>query len=149
MDGSPRGSPTVHTSSKPSSSSSHPLTVKSVLASHSTAANPSLAALDQIVAERNTLSSQNSQLWKLVEKQRSGYSQILKELERVRAERDIYRARLETIGDDPDQVLQTMKRQRRHRSKAPSKSSSGPRTEEQASLSDPKFTMIKTDDPSS
>jgi RalA-binding protein 1 len=50
--------------------------------------------LDQALSERNQLSSQNSQLWKLIEKQRSGYNQMLKELERVRAERDSLRARL-------------------------------------------------------
>jgi RalA-binding protein 1 len=53
-----------------------------------------MAALEAILQERNTLASQNAQLWKLIEKQRSGYNQILKELERVRGERDAYRTKL-------------------------------------------------------
>ena len=36
--------------------------------SHSSASDPKLAALEQAVSERNVLSSQNSQLWKLIEK---------------------------------------------------------------------------------
>ncbi|KAG8882576.1 hypothetical protein FRB97_008085 [Tulasnella sp. 331] len=46
------------------------------------------AALDAAITERNVLSSQNAQLWKLVEKQRVGYAGVMKELDRVRAERD-------------------------------------------------------------
>ncbi|KAJ3984147.1 hypothetical protein F5890DRAFT_1518874 [Lentinula detonsa] len=71
-----------------------PHTIESILALHGSAPDPKLAALDQAVSERNVLSSQNSQLWKLIEKQRSGYNQIMKELERVRNERDTYKARL-------------------------------------------------------
>jgi RalA-binding protein 1 len=62
------------------------------------APNPHAAALDQALFERNQLSSQNSQLWKLIEKQRSGYNQMLKELERVRAERDSLRGRVSSTG---------------------------------------------------
>ncbi|KAF9078108.1 hypothetical protein BDP27DRAFT_1413038 [Rhodocollybia butyracea] len=69
-------------------------TIESIIALHSSAADPKLAALDQALSERNVLSSQNTQLWKLIEKQRSGYNQIMKELERVRNERDTYKARL-------------------------------------------------------
>lgn len=57
-----------------------------------------MAALDQAVNERNVLSAQNTQLWKLIEKQRSGYNQILKELDRIRAERDSYRAKVIAFG---------------------------------------------------
>ncbi|KAK0467319.1 uncharacterized protein EV420DRAFT_1759150 [Desarmillaria tabescens] len=64
------------------------VTVEAYLAQHSAASDPKLAALEQSLNERNTLSLQNAQLWKLIEKQRSGYNQILKELERVRGERD-------------------------------------------------------------
>lgn len=53
-----------------------------------------MAALDQALSDRNTLSNQNTQLWKLIEKQRTGYNQILKELERVRNERDLYKLKL-------------------------------------------------------
>ncbi|KAJ7576788.1 hypothetical protein C8J56DRAFT_370482 [Mycena floridula] len=81
------------------------LTVQSLLASNANAPDPKLAALDQAVMDRNTLSSQNAQLWKLIEKQRAGYNQILKELERVRGERDSYKARVAPVHSE-----------RRHRS---------------------------------
>jgi RalA-binding protein 1 len=131
-----------------STTSSTALTVQAVLSSHSLSSNPQAAALETVVSERNNLSAQNAQLWKLVEKQRSGYSQILKELERVRLERDIYKSRLETLGDDPEQVLKVLKKQFKERNKQSglkaSSSHSGLRTEEQKSLSDPKFGMIRT-----
>ncbi|RXW23955.1 hypothetical protein EST38_g1889 [Candolleomyces aberdarensis] len=74
------------------------ITVDGVLRQHASAPDPKAAALDHVVAERNTLSAQNSQLWKLIEKQRAGYNQILKELERIRAERDSYKAKLAAIS---------------------------------------------------
>jgi len=46
------------------------------------------AALDAVLAERNMLSSQNAQLWKLIEKQRASYANAVKDLERIRGERD-------------------------------------------------------------
>lgn len=73
------------------------ITVDSVLKQNATASDPKGAALDQVVAERNSLSAQNAQLWKLIEKQRTGYSQILKELERIRAERDSYKSKLTAL----------------------------------------------------
>ncbi|KAJ7180426.1 hypothetical protein C8R46DRAFT_985284, partial [Mycena filopes] len=79
------------------------LSLDALLAAHATAADPKIAALDQAVTERNTLSSQNAQLWKLIEKQRTGYNQILKELERVRGERDGYKAKMSALaGGSPD-----------------------------------------------
>lgn len=75
-----------------------PITLAALLEQHASASNPYLAALDQALAERNALSSQNSQLWKLIEKQRSGYNQLLKEFERVRAERDSLRGRVSSGG---------------------------------------------------
>lgn len=75
-----------------------PITLAALLEQHASAPNPHMAALDQALAERNALSSQNSQLWKLIEKQRSGYNQMLKELERVRAERDSLRGRVGSGG---------------------------------------------------
>ncbi|CAK5267320.1 unnamed protein product [Mycena citricolor] len=79
------------------------LTIESLMKTHATSQDPKLAALDQAVQERNVLSSQNGQLWKLIEKQRSGYNQILKELERVRGERDNYKAKLSAVvGVSPD-----------------------------------------------
>ena len=78
----------------PSSSSSLPLSADVLLKTHSAAYDPKLAALEQAISERNNLSAQNSQLWKLIEKQRAGYNHILKELERIRGERDAYKAKL-------------------------------------------------------
>ncbi|KAF8343429.1 hypothetical protein F5887DRAFT_972854 [Amanita rubescens] len=78
----------------PSSSSSHPLSADALLKTHSAAHDPKLAALEQAISERNNLSAQNSQLWKLIEKQRAGYNHILKELDRIRGERDTYKAKL-------------------------------------------------------
>ncbi|TDL23658.1 RhoGAP-domain-containing protein [Rickenella mellea] len=81
----------------PSGSSPHSgtaVTIDAALAPHLNAQNPPQAALESILAERNTLSSQNAQLWKLIEKQRSAYGQMLKELERIRAERDLYKSKL-------------------------------------------------------
>ena len=85
------------------------LTLAGALSSYTSTPNPPIAALEQVISERNVLSSQNSQLWKLVEKQRSGYSQILKELERVRSERDTFKTRLTSLGENPDQILKKQK----------------------------------------
>jgi RalA-binding protein 1 len=52
-------------------------------------------ALESVLAERNMLSSQNTQLWKLIEKQRAVHGNAMKELERVRAERDRALAKLD------------------------------------------------------
>ncbi|KAJ4494234.1 hypothetical protein C8R41DRAFT_830372 [Lentinula lateritia] len=89
------------TTNLPASINPTPHTIESILALHGSASDPQLAALDQAVSERNVLSSQNSQLWKLIEKQRSGYNQIMKELERVRNERDAYKARLAAATGGP------------------------------------------------
>lgn len=51
------------------------------------------------------MSGQNAQLWKLIEKQRTGYSHLMKELERVRGERDAFRVRLQSTGENTDQLL--------------------------------------------
>ncbi|KAG0709225.1 hypothetical protein DFH29DRAFT_993384 [Suillus ampliporus] len=80
------------------STTTYPITLETLLATHANAPNPTLAALDQVLSERNVLSSQNTQLWKLIEKQRSGYNQVLKEIERVRGERDTYKTRLQAAG---------------------------------------------------
>ncbi|KAF8074770.1 hypothetical protein FPV67DRAFT_1726368 [Lyophyllum atratum] len=85
-------------SSAPPGNKDRPLTSASLLRSNAGAQDPKLAALEQAVNDRNTLSSQNAQLWKLIEKQRAGYNQILKELERVRTERDAYKAKLSGSG---------------------------------------------------
>ncbi|KAF8159752.1 hypothetical protein B0H34DRAFT_704674 [Crassisporium funariophilum] len=74
------------------------ITVEALLKQHALAPNPSSAALEQAVNDRNVLAAQNSQLWKLIEKQRAGYNQILKELERIRAERDGYKNKLGALN---------------------------------------------------
>nr|GAT55103.1 predicted protein [Mycena chlorophos] len=85
------------------------ISLDSLLLAHATDPDPKLAALEHAVSERNTLSSQNSQLWKLIEKQRSGYNQILKELERVRSERDGYKSKLGAlVGASPRQRKDTL-----------------------------------------
>ena len=118
FDGTPRErhSSSNSTSSRPPASSStsslppsfstpsatnpttHPISIDALLAQHANAPNPPLAALDQALSERNIFSTQNTQLWKLIEKQRSGYNQVLKELERMRTERDAYKTRLQAAG---------------------------------------------------
>ncbi|KAG6897105.1 hypothetical protein C0992_004037 [Termitomyces sp. T32_za158] len=70
-----------------------PLTSAYLLKTNANAEDPKFAALEQAVNDRNALSSQNAQLWKLIEKQRAGYNQILKELERIRGERDALKAK--------------------------------------------------------
>ena len=75
-----------------------PISLDALLAQHANAPNSHLAALDQALSERNIFSTQNTQLWKLIEKQRTAYNQVLKELERMRAERDAYKACLQAAG---------------------------------------------------
>ncbi|KXN89381.1 putative Rho-type GTPase-activating protein 2 [Leucoagaricus sp. SymC.cos] len=95
-------SPSNSQSSIPSLSSSQAVTVAALLKQHDAASDPKMAALDQAVNERNILSAQNTQLWKLIEKQRSGYNHILKELERIRAERDSYKQKVLALGGNID-----------------------------------------------
>ncbi|RDX54349.1 hypothetical protein OH76DRAFT_1086068 [Lentinus brumalis] len=104
----------------PAPSNNQLLTVDGLLAVHEGTPNPMLAALESAVSERNNLSSQNTQLWKLVEKQRSGYNHIMKELERLRGERDLYRSRLHHSGENTDALL----RAHRAKEKAEGKDSS-------------------------
>ncbi|KAF5383730.1 hypothetical protein D9615_003689 [Tricholomella constricta] len=89
---------TTPSSSAPPVNKDRLLTSASLLKANAAAQDPKLAALEQAVNDRNVLSSQNAQLWKLIEKQRTGYNQILKELERVRGERDAYKAKLGGSG---------------------------------------------------
>ncbi|KAG6819972.1 hypothetical protein H0H93_006875 [Arthromyces matolae] len=101
------------TSQTPATSTSasnkdRPLTSAYLLKVNADAHDPKLAALEQAVTDRNALSSQNAQLWKLIEKQRAGYNQILKELERIRGERDALKAHINSQGT-------TARNDRRHR----------------------------------
>ena len=43
------------------------------------------AALEAVIQERNNLTSQNAQLWKLIEKQRAMYNSATKEIDKLRA----------------------------------------------------------------
>ena len=78
------------------------MSVDALLKQHVAAPDPRTTALEQAVNDRNVLSAQNAQLWKLIEKQRAGYNQILKELERIRGERDGYRTKLVALGALPN-----------------------------------------------
>lgn len=95
------------------------LTLEALLAANAGSANPTLAALEAALGERNSLSAQNTQLWKLIEKQRSGYNHVMKELERLRGERDLYKHRLQDKGEDTDKLL------RAHRAKEKSEGKDG------------------------
>ncbi|KAI0763764.1 hypothetical protein BD413DRAFT_483510 [Trametes elegans] len=103
--------PNPASAQNPAVPTTQPLTIEGLLAAHAHTPNPPLAALDAAVGERNSLSAQNTQLWKLIEKQRSGYNHIMKELERMRGERDLYRGRLQQAGENTDALL------RAHRAK--------------------------------
>ncbi|TFY55172.1 hypothetical protein EVJ58_g8417 [Rhodofomes roseus] len=111
--------------SQASAPSSQTVTVENMLAAHVNARDPVRSALDTAVAERNSLSLQNTQLWKLIEKQRSGYGQLMKELERVRGERDAYKARLRAAGENTDALLRSHRdREKREGKEATLRSSS-------------------------
>jgi len=78
--------------------------LESMLSAHTEAANPVMSALEQTISDRNSLSSQNAQLWKLIEKSRGLYTESQKNLERVRLERDAYKAMLLKLGENPDAI---------------------------------------------
>ncbi|KZO92911.1 RhoGAP-domain-containing protein [Calocera viscosa TUFC12733] len=71
-----------------SPSGSKQLSLESVLALHAGAEEPALAALEQVLGERNTLAGQNAQLWKLIERQRVMQKSLERDAERLRGERD-------------------------------------------------------------
>lgn len=80
------------------------LSLESTLFAHSEATNPVMSALEQTISDRNLLSSQNAQLWKLIEKSRGLYTESQRNLERVRLERDAYKAMLLKLGENPDAI---------------------------------------------
>ncbi|KAF9345324.1 hypothetical protein BGX26_003286, partial [Mortierella sp. AD094] len=55
------------------------------------AADPASDPLQQLVSERNSLRSQNDQLWKIIEKQRVIIQNLQKDVTKVTAERDLLR----------------------------------------------------------
>ncbi|CAL1714858.1 unnamed protein product [Somion occarium] len=138
-------------SPNPGAASAAAITAESLLNTHANAANPPLAALDAAVSDRNNFAAQNTQLWKLIEKQRTGYAQLMKELDRVRGERDVYRSKLNSLGENTDVLLKAHReKERREGSKEGSlrsaTSHSHLRTNETSSLSanDPRSQMVRT-----
>lgn len=117
--------PTASSSSMGSSQPSQQPSLEAMLAAHTGAENPAFSALEQSVSERNLLSSQNAQLWKLIEKSRGLYTESQKNLERVRMERDAYKARLLSLGENPDAISRGHKE--REKQLKPSASSNGMR----------------------
>lgn len=105
-------SSSISTNLSLSSSSPTLSTVEALLKDHAAAPDPTSAALERAVNDRNVLAAQNTQLWKLVEKQRTGYNQILKELERIRGERDVYKTRLITLNGGQSTPSSSDKRHR-------------------------------------
>ncbi|KAF8141651.1 hypothetical protein EV363DRAFT_1578860 [Boletus edulis] len=145
-----RNSSSNSTSSRPHPSSSlppsatspttHPISLDALLAQHASAPNPTLAALDQALSERNIFSTQNTQLWKLIEKQRSGYNHVIKELERMRSERDAYKARLQAAGLS---VELAKKDKDKPKSLRPSVSNTAMSTTSENGFLDPRATMVR------
>lgn len=133
--------------------SAAPLAVDVLLSQHASAASPAVAALETAVADRNTLAAQNAQLWKLIEKQRAGYSQLMKELERVRGERDAFRSRLNSLGESTDALLKAYREKEKREGKDSLRSASSHthlRSSEStsssagAALPDPRSTTSRT-----
>ncbi|ORY21335.1 hypothetical protein BCR39DRAFT_474567 [Naematelia encephala] len=58
-------------------------------------------ALDALVVERNSLQSQNTQLWKLIEKQRSQAAHLVSDNDRLRSDRERANTRLTAAGLEP------------------------------------------------
>lgn len=110
---------------RPAPSSQHGHTVESVLTAHADAENPTLSALEQSISERILLSSQNTQLWKLIERSRGLYTESQRNLERVRMERDAYKAMLLKLGENPDAIARGHRA--REKQLKPSPSSNGMR----------------------
>ncbi|KAI0285911.1 hypothetical protein BGY98DRAFT_944001 [Russula aff. rugulosa BPL654] len=116
---------------RPPSSSQQGLTVESVLSAHADAEHPALSALEQSISERILLSSQNTQLWKLIERSRGLYTESQRNLERVRMERDAYKAMLLKLGENPDAIARGHRA--REKQLKPSPSSNGMRQEQHSS----------------
>ncbi|CAE6418033.1 unnamed protein product [Rhizoctonia solani] len=89
-------------------------------------------ALSQLLDERNAVVQQNTQLWRIIEKQKASLAAAAKDLERIRAEREKYRRLFEeTSGSGSEGRSRTVSKNRapmaRHQSddvvhQAPSRS---------------------------
>ena len=111
---------------RPSGSSSQSgVTLEAVLSAHAEAEDPAMSALEQSLSERILLSSQNTQLWKLIERSRGLYSESQRNLDRVRMERDAYKAMLLKLGENPDAIARGYRA--REKQLKPSSSSNGMR----------------------
>lgn len=73
---------------------STPVTIDSLLAAHADSSDPTRASLEAVLAERNGLSAQNSQLWNHLKRQRANYASAVKDVMRLRSERDALKAKL-------------------------------------------------------
>ena len=119
---------------------------------HASSSNPAAAALETVVADRNTLASQNVQLWKIIEKSRAGHTQLMKELERVRGERDVFRSKLHALGENTDALLKAHREKEKREGKESLRSTASHthlRTSESSSSSsgialDPRANMSRT-----
>lgn len=74
------------------------ITLEQALLQHANAADPTRAALEAVLAERNGLSSQNTQLWNHIKKQKNSYAQAASDVKRLRAERDVLRVKVAKLG---------------------------------------------------
>ncbi|KAI9511536.1 hypothetical protein F5148DRAFT_1319381 [Russula earlei] len=115
--------PSAPFSSTTPSQASPQLSLETLLSAHAEMDNPTISALEQCISERNLLSSQNTQLWKLIEKSRGLYTESQRNLERVRTERDAYKAMLIKLGENPDAIARGHRA--RERLLKPSSSSNG------------------------
>lgn len=75
--------------------SSSQLTADQLIAQHANSHDPTRAALEAVLNERNSLSAQNSQLWNHLKKQRNNYQLAASDVKRLRGERDLYKAKLQ------------------------------------------------------
>ncbi|ORX34077.1 hypothetical protein BD324DRAFT_195473 [Kockovaella imperatae] len=97
--GPPESSP-QHGSPRSSSSKDGTLAtdVETVLRSHG---GDTRKALEGLLTDRSSLQSQNSQLWKLIEKQRGQCASLLSDNDRLRTERDRANGKLLAAGLEP------------------------------------------------
>ncbi|KAK4685483.1 RalA-binding protein 1, partial [Tremellales sp. Uapishka_1] len=96
---SPNSSPQHHSSpGSPRQRSSGTLDVDAILRANN---GDVRRALEVVVNERNSLQGQNSQLWKLIEKQRAQTAHLAADNERLRTERERANGRLIAAGLDP------------------------------------------------
>ncbi|KAG9055408.1 hypothetical protein FS842_002257 [Serendipita sp. 407] len=111
LNGSPSSSAPLH--------SSGTLTLESVLQTYG---KDPLVALEAMIQERNALTLQNEQLWKLIEKQRSAFHAQGRELERLKASVNATSSgsantptKEKDLSGNPDKALDTSSPARRER----------------------------------